>query len=77
MTQSSAPAKAANGTGAPWRVERRTGSGEYLVSHRSGLLGRLDRDSGCLFLWDKKLGGEVPIKISDLLALCEMAGGQG
>ena len=55
---------------APWRVEQRPGSGQYVVSERGALLFRIDRASGTVFLWDKRVGTEVPIKLSELVALC-------
>ena len=56
-----------------WRVEQRSGSGTYIISERGALLGRLDRASGVMWMWDKKLGGEVPVKLTDLLAVCQAA----
>lgn len=53
----------------PWRVEQRSGSGQYVVSERGALLFRIDRASGTVFFFDKKLGGEVPMKANDLMAL--------
>lgn len=56
----------------PWRVETRTGSGQYVVSERGALLFRIDRASGTLWLWDKKGNAEVPVRLSELAALCAM-----
>lgn len=53
-----------------WRVEQRSGSGQYIVSERGALLFRVDRASGTLYLWDKKGNVEVPVKLSELAALC-------
>lgn len=54
----------------PWRVEQRSGSGQYVVSERGALLFRIDRASGTVFMWDKKGNTEVPVKLSELAALC-------
>lgn len=51
------------------RLVRRPGSGEYLESERGALLARVDRASGLLFLWDKKLGGEVRLELGELWPL--------
>jgi hypothetical protein len=53
-----------------WRVEQRSGSGQYVISERGALLFRVDRASGTLYLWDKRSQSEVPIKLSELAALC-------
>lgn len=71
MTQGRTPVSAAPPAPTlPWRVEQRSGSGQYVVSERGALLFRIDRASGTLWAWDKRTQTEVPVKLSELVALC-------
>ena len=64
------PGFAFSPNGRTWRLVDRLGSGQFIESERGALLARLDRAAGCLWLWDKRLGGEVPVKLADLVAIC-------
>ena len=62
------PGFAFSPNGRTWRLVDRLGSGQFIESERGALLARLDRAAGCLWLWDKRLGGEVPVRLADLVA---------
>lgn len=49
-----------------WQVARRDGTGLFVVGPSGNLLFRIDLATQTIFPWDKRLGREVPIRLSDL-----------
>lgn len=53
-----------------WHIERRAGSGQFVVSEMHGtLLFRIDPLAMVIYAWDKRSQTEVPIALSSLLTL--------
>lgn len=69
----SIPVTAATNTAAVgnghWRLMYREGTGLFIVSQAGTLLFRIEPKKGMLFLWDRKVGKEISVKLNDLMVL--------
>ena len=54
-----------------WSLRHRERSGLYAVSHNDTLLFRFDPTAQVLHCWDKRVGCEIPIPLSELLRLTQ------
>ena len=56
-----------------WTLQRREGTGQFVVSQLGTLLFRIDPTAGVIYAWDKRAGREIPIRVCELFTASAQA----